>query len=266
LIYRFFKTGNSIGNSELHEEAFLIVSAIANAVGHEFVKYMGEFHECLYIGLGNVQEYQVCQAAVGVVGDIARAIKSQLMPYCDKIVILLLQDLQKQELHKNIKPSIITCFGDIAVAIGTLFGKYMEVVMSMLKQAGDTVMQTNITETEDQDDLIDYLNYLRESIFEAYTGIFQALVSAKSPDKIMPHLVNAILPLVSNVYQDNNHSEEVAAAAIGLLGDIASSLGQRVKTPLSQPLILRLIEETKQRAASSETKSTCDFAKKVLQH
>jgi len=263
LIYRFFKS--NAGNSDLHEEAFMIVSAIAQYIGHDFVKYMGDFHECLYIGLSNFQEYQVCQSAVGVVGDIARAIKSQLMPYCDKILFLLLQNLGKPELNKAIKPTIITCIGDIAVAIGSLFSKHFDVVMNMLKQAGDTVIQANLAEAEDREELIDYLNSLRESIFEAYTGIFQSLGSSKSNEKILPHLINTILPLVNNVYSDNTHSEEVAAAAIGLLGDIANSLGQRVKSTLSQPLIIRLIEETKVKSELAETKETCDFAKKAIQ-
>jgi len=81
----------------------------------------------------------------------------------------------------------------------------------------------------------------------------------------VPHLINTILPLVNNVYSDNTHSEEVASAAIGLLGDIASALGQRVRSTLSQPLIIRLIEETKVKADSEQTKTTCDFAKKVIQ-
>jgi len=263
LLYRFFKS--NMGNSDLHEEAFMIVSAIAITIGHDFVKYMGDFNECLYLGLNNTQEYQVCQAAVGVVGDIARAIKGQLMPYCDKILHFLLQNLGKPELNKSIKPIIITCIGDIAVAIGSLFNKHFEVVMNMLKQAGDTVIQANLAEAEDKEELIEYLNALRESIFEAYTGIFVSLVSSKTADKIWPHLINTILPLVNNVYADQYHSEEVAAAAIGLLGDIASSLGQRVRSTLSQPLIIRLIEETKLKASLQETKSTCDFAKKVIQ-
>jgi importin subunit beta-1 len=262
LIYKFFKSG--MANSDLHQESFLIVSAIVNAVGHDFVKYMNEFHECLYIGLANVQEYQVCQAAVGLVGDIARKTMNQLMPYCDKIVVHLLQNLSKPELDKSIKPVIITCFGDIAVAIGPLFSKYFEVVMSMLKQAGDTVSHTNIAEADDQDDIIDYLNSLRESIFEAYTGIFQSLCASKTPDLIVPYLVNSIIPLVNNVYADVHRSEVVAVAAVGLCGDIAAALGQRVRSTLSAPHILRLIDDTKAKAEQANTKGICDFAQRAI--
>ena len=41
------------------QEAFLTVSAIANAVGKDFIKYMGEFEVHLNNGLANWKEYQV---------------------------------------------------------------------------------------------------------------------------------------------------------------------------------------------------------------
>lgn len=48
----------------------------------------------LAFGLRNWEEYQVCSVAVGVVGDICRAIGDKILPYCDEIVTLLLGNLQ----------------------------------------------------------------------------------------------------------------------------------------------------------------------------
>lgn len=47
----------------------------------------------LYIGLRNFDEYQICQAAVGVVGDLGRNIGSKILPYCDDIMTILLEGL-----------------------------------------------------------------------------------------------------------------------------------------------------------------------------
>jgi hypothetical protein len=37
--------------------------------------------------------FQVCGAAVGLTGDICRALKNKVLPYCDEIMMLLLENL-----------------------------------------------------------------------------------------------------------------------------------------------------------------------------
>lgn len=99
-------------------------------LGMDFDKHMKDFHQIMYTALGNWQDYQVsrlnssrietsetihlsypnwwtllfivwnrcviqvCNIAVGVVGDVARAIGTKLIPYCEKILTLLLNNLQ----------------------------------------------------------------------------------------------------------------------------------------------------------------------------
>jgi importin subunit beta-1 len=59
-------------NSTVHEEALMAVGAVANATEKNFEKYMPHFRPFLSLGLSNNEEHQVCQVAVGVVGDICR--------------------------------------------------------------------------------------------------------------------------------------------------------------------------------------------------
>lgn len=66
-----------------------------------------------------------------------------------------------------VKPQVIAAFADIAMAIEGQFTRYSSVVLTMLQQAGDM----NIT-TEDEE-IIEYINSLREAILEAYSGIIQ---------------------------------------------------------------------------------------------
>lgn len=146
----------------------MAVGAVANATEKNFEKYMPHFRPFLSLGLSNNEEHQVCQVAVGVVGDICRALEVKVLPYCDEIVALLLRSLQNSSLNRNVKPPILSCFGDIALAIGGHFEKYMQVTMNMLQQA-------SMTEVDTADpDLLDYLHALREGILEAYTGVLQA--------------------------------------------------------------------------------------------
>lgn len=50
---------------------------------------------------------------------------------------VLLENLQSDVLNRNVKISILSCFGDIALAIGPAFEPYFEATMGVLRQAGD---------------------------------------------------------------------------------------------------------------------------------
>ncbi len=62
-------------------------------LGETFLKYMESFKNVLFQGLRNFEEHQVSQAAVGVVGDLARNVGNKILPYCDDIMTILLEGL-----------------------------------------------------------------------------------------------------------------------------------------------------------------------------
>ena len=47
---------------------------------------------------------QVCHTAVGLVGDICRALGDGVRPYCDEIMTILLEDLSNNDVHRMVKP------------------------------------------------------------------------------------------------------------------------------------------------------------------
>ena len=77
----------------------------------------------------------MCQVSVGVLGDVCRAIEARIAPYCDKIMSVLLTNLQSNDVQRNIKPQILSAFGDIAIAIGDAFEAYLPHVLQMLQSA-----------------------------------------------------------------------------------------------------------------------------------
>lgn len=177
-------------SSTVHEEAMLAIGALAYATGPDFGKYMQEFYKFLEMGLQNFEEYQVCTISVGVVGDICRALDDKILPYCDGVMTLLLKDLSSSELDRSVKPPIFACFGDIALAIGEHFEKYLTYALPMMQRASEICAQIDIND----EDMVDYGNQLRRSIFEAYSGILQGFKNAKAELMLpyAPHLLQFI--------------------------------------------------------------------------
>lgn len=108
-------------NSTCQEEALSAISAIATALEGDFTNYMNALRPFLMEGLRNFEAYQVCTVAVGLIGDISRSIEVQMQPFCDEIMSALVEALQNSSLHRSVKPPVLSCFGDIALAIGAGF-------------------------------------------------------------------------------------------------------------------------------------------------
>ncbi len=74
------------GGGGVQEDALMAVSTLVEVLGEGFSKYMEAFKPFLLVGLRNVAEYQVCHSAVGLVGDICRALTTGVLPYCDEVL------------------------------------------------------------------------------------------------------------------------------------------------------------------------------------
>jgi importin subunit beta-1 len=117
------------------------------------------------------------------VGDLCRALEDKILPYCDGIMTQLLKDLSSNQLHRSVKPPIFSCFGDIALAIGENFEKYLIYAMPMLQSAAD--LSAHATAADDE--MLDYTNQLRNGILEAYSGILQGFKSSPKTQLLMPY-------------------------------------------------------------------------------
>ncbi|XP_052374613.1 importin subunit beta-1 isoform X1 [Oncorhynchus keta] len=253
---------NTAGSGGVQEDALMAVSTLVEVLGADFQKYMDAFKPFLGIGLKNYAEYQVCLAAVGLVCDLCRALMSNILPYCDEIMQLLLENLGNENVHRSVKPQILSVFGDIALAIGGEFKKYLEIVLDTLQQAS----QAQVDKTDY--DMVDYLNELREGCLEAYTGIIQGLKGDKEnvhPDVMLVQpRVEFILSFIHHIAEDEDHSNGVVANAAGLIGDLCTAFGKDVlKLVEMRPLINDLLTEGR-RSKVTITKMLATWATKEL--
>jgi importin subunit beta-1 len=160
--------------STILEDSFLVVGSLAAAIEQHFAPYIQAFLPFLHPALKAYEDSQLCTVAVGIIGDICRALGDQTATYANAFVTVLMENLSSEVLNRNVKISIISCFGDIALAIGPQFEPYLDTVMGILNQAAQ--MQPNPLDY----DSIDYIASLREGILEAHTGI---IAGFKNTDK-----------------------------------------------------------------------------------
>lgn len=196
-------------------------------------------------GLKCTEEAQLCTVTVGAIGDIARAVNKQLLPYCDDLMRALLELLQSPKVDRSVKPHVISLFADVALAIGGDFERYIQVVLGVLSQAGTVQINT------DDEDMIDYINTLRNSILESYTGIIQGLQASGKEGVIEPALPS-IVQFLQRSAEDENRSGEVLKNAVGLIGDLAQTYHDKLVVVFNQPFVSKLIQEARQNGSDSQ--------------
>ncbi|GFY82403.1 ARM repeat superfamily protein [Actinidia rufa] len=179
--------------------------------------------QIMVLFLKNFEEYQVCSISVGVVGDTCRALDEKILPYCDGIMTLLLKDLSSSELHRSVKPPIFSCFGDVALAIGEHFEKYLPYAIPMMQGAAEICARMDSDE-----EMVEYCNQLRRSILEAYSGILQGFKNSK-PDLMLPHAEH-LLQFVELVFRDTQRDDSVTKAAVAVLECLRSDDEQLKET------------------------------------
>jgi len=260
-LLQMFQSSTQTRSGGVQEDALMAVATLVEVLGDGFIKYMDAFKPFLLIGLKNTAEYQVCHAAVGLVGDICRAMGGMVAQWTDEVMEVLLSNLGDNNVHRTVKPQILSVFGDIALAVGPEFRKYLEHVLQ-------TLMQASQAQVDRSDyDMLDYLNELREGCLEAYTGIIQGLKgdgSSPSPDLsiVQPH-VAYIVQFITVVARDSEHSDASVAASAGLIGDLCAAFGRDIVQLLDVEPITDLLTAGR-RSKTTKTKTLSTWATKEI--
>ncbi|EPQ30681.1 uncharacterized protein PFL1_01582 [Pseudozyma flocculosa PF-1] len=253
---------NSAKQPTVLEDAFFAVGAVITAFEADFEKYLGAFLPFMVEGLRNHEEYQLCSISVGLIGDICRALGPQAAQYSDDFMNALFANLQSPQLNRSVKPPILSCFGDIAMAIGAGYDKYMQLSMAVLQQAGQ-IAPPNISDFE----MIDYINSLREGIAEAYVGVTSGMVASGQAEKLQPYVeaMFQFIGLVAQAQALTQASEALIRGAIGLLGDLASAYPKgELKVLLQEPWVAEFIKAGRGRGNTPDTRKTAAWAREMV--
>ncbi|KAJ1801465.1 karyopherin Kap95 [Coemansia sp. RSA 2399] len=251
---------SSSKQSVVAEDAFILVGALITALEGDFARYLESFSPFLHNALQTHEEYQLCSIAVGLIGDICRALGHSASPYCDQFMTILLQNLESDVLQRDVKPGILSCFGDIALAIGGRFETYIDVSFGVLMAACNLSANTQAIDY----DTIDYNNALRLGIFEAFVGIVQGLKSDGKAQLVLPRIQD-IFVFMSVVFADPNRSEEVTKTMIALVGDLASAFSNgELREPLQYDWIQAMIKEGRANPRGSYIRDIARWARDMV--
>lgn len=208
----------------------------------------------LLAGLRQYSAYQICEMSVGLVVDITRGLEGRFLPYTQDIMNALIDSLKDSTLHRSVKPPVLAAFGDIALAIEEQYEPYLQISMMMLVQAAATPAP------EDDEDMIEYVNLLRDSVMEAFTGIIQGMKSRV--DLLVPYL-GSISQFLQRLSADTTRDMGVLSKAVALIGDLAS-VGPASKEHVNHQYISQLLQEGIQ-SGDEDTVGVANWAGSVVQ-
>ncbi|NXF86415.1 IMB1 protein, partial [Eubucco bourcierii] len=260
-LLRMFQS--TAGSGVVQEDALMAVGTLVEVLGGEFLKYMDAFKPFLGIGLKNYAEYQVCLATVGLVGDLCRALQSNILPFCDEVMQLLLENLGSPEETTKLSQGLEGVCGPTSSS-GIPSRRRVQLVGTFLR-----ALLINFPVPFQSDyDMVDYLNELREGCLEAYTGIVQGLKGDQEnvhPDVMLVQpRVEFILSYIDHIAGDEDHTDGVVACAAGLIGDLCTAFGKDVlKLVEARPMIHELLTEGR-RSKTNKTKTLATWATKEL--
>lgn len=198
-LLRMIPTASDANN--VLEDALMALSAVFTACEAESVRFLEPVKPVVISGLQRFEEHQVCYAAVGVVGDMCRAVLGAAAPYCREFMDNLLRALGEESLHRTVKPAIISCIGDVAICVGPPFVEFYDVVAEVVGSAAAYAQHIPDGRHDDYD-FCEHINDMRIALVECWTGILNGL---KGEGPVAGRESEEGLSLVNQAMQ-NHHS------------------------------------------------------------
>jgi importin subunit beta-1 len=211
-------------------------------------------------GIQNFEATSLCKVALGTLVDISVNVGSEIQKYCDQLMSALMECLKTNSVHRSVKPVVISCLGDIALAIGGAFEPYLQVTTMLLMQAAQQLAPP------DDEEMIAFINELRFAVLEAYSGILLGLDDGKKLHLFLPNVQNVMPFLQFLATPQSCRDSGVLSKAVTLLGDLSRVLGTNevVRPLLSQPFVIQLLTECSE-AGGEDGRQTASWAHEQVQ-
>ncbi|CEP08957.1 hypothetical protein [Parasitella parasitica] len=247
----------------LLEDIYLVCSAMIVALGPQFHCYVDK----LIPYISNIMDsnsihnhdHHHCLIGVGIISDLSYALPNTIKTHGALFLELLLNTLKNERLHKDIKPATISCFGDVALALGSDVLPYINVIMMILQQAGNAQPDRNDKE------MVNHVDAIRVSTIEAFVGMLQGLSQESFTRDIFLTHVHGFMLYVHCIAKDTIRSDALNQAILGLLGDVARIYRDKAPLPMLESVLQDLTIETLKGGTyfSSRTQEMAQWAEKL---
>ena len=251
----FFRLLEKKDSAFIEDDVFYAISALAASLGKGFEKYLETFSPYLLKALNQVDS-PVSITAVGFIADISNSLEEDFRRYSDAMMNVLAQMISNPNARRELKPAVLSVFGDIASNIGADFIPYLNDIMALCVAAQNTKPENGTLEA------LDYQIKVLEAVLDAYVGIVAGLHD--KPEALFPY-VGTIFQFIAQVAEDPQlYSEDATSrAAVGLIGDIAAMFPDgSIKQFYGQDWVIDYIKRTRSgQLFSQATKDTARWAR-----
>jgi len=242
------------------EEAVLGFGSFASAMGKGVERYANHIANVLKECIAKPDELDVCKAALGSLGDLARALEEKFAPFVSVFVPMLFP-LLSPEHNRSIFSPVLEAFGDIAQYATKDFAAYIPQIINVVQQA----MASRVDLSDDDEK--DFLFELQESCFACIAGIQSGLTTLHSSQTILPYS-GSITQCIQIAYNNMMRPESLSSAIVGAICDLVIAAGPRVKEAMAPnmpwavfPSMVKAIEQS---AEDSMTKDNCKYAQEQM--
>jgi importin subunit beta-1 len=208
-------------DSDLENEMIIFFGTVVQKYKKESKILIRDFTPVLFEYIKKNTEHQAITIAIGFLGDICNSFEDLPQSFIQKSTLTLINLLQNEFINLDTKPLIISCLGDLSYVSGNYFFEFQNSVIPILKSA---IISIRNQEKFPDQDLIEWILTLKESILESLTGLIQSDPFVSSSQKFFEENIEFIW-LIKSIYDiiTEDRILRTTKLCIGLLGDCGAN-------------------------------------------
>lgn len=169
-------------DDEVLREALLVVGALACASGLEFGKHVEDLWIYVMAGLKNHNSENIFSSAVSIITDICGALGKKFVPLYNEVMTIFYSHLSSDELTRSHRALIFSCIGDIALASGVHFEKYLRFVVERMEGAAQEFC------TLSEEEMVEFGIQTNLNISKTCSATCQGFKNSSAAIHLMPYV------------------------------------------------------------------------------